>query len=46
MIDHQVSLVQTRYENIPSVLKYAMFGSGKFIGSSRFYSVAYYTISA
>ena len=23
-----VSLVQTRYENIPAVLKYAIFGSG------------------
>ena len=23
-----VSLVQTRYENIPSVLKYAVFGTG------------------
>ncbi|XP_037785337.1 glucose dehydrogenase [FAD, quinone]-like [Penaeus monodon] len=28
LIDQQVSLVQTRYENLPSVLKYAMFGSG------------------
>jgi len=27
-IDKPVSLVQTRYENIPSVLKYIMFGSG------------------
>ena len=27
-IDQPVSLVQTRYENVPSVLKYAMFGSG------------------
>ena len=27
-VDKPVSLVQTRYENIPSVLKYAMFGSG------------------
>ncbi|XP_066960538.1 glucose dehydrogenase [FAD, quinone]-like isoform X2 [Macrobrachium rosenbergii] len=28
LIEDQVSLVQTRYENLPSVLKYAMFGSG------------------
>ena len=28
-INKPVSLVQTRYENIPSILKYAMFGSGK-----------------
>lgn len=28
LIDQKVSLVQTRYENLPSVLKYAMFGSG------------------
>ncbi|KAK4312726.1 hypothetical protein Pmani_015877 [Petrolisthes manimaculis] len=28
LIDRKVSLVQTRYENLPSVLKYAMFGSG------------------
>ncbi|XP_050730069.1 glucose dehydrogenase [FAD, quinone]-like [Eriocheir sinensis] len=28
LIDKKVSLVQTRYENLPSVLKYAMFGSG------------------
>eukprot|EP00092_Neocalanus_flemingeri_P028764 GFUD01031228.1.p1 GENE.GFUD01031228.1~~GFUD01031228.1.p1 ORF type:complete len:650 (+),score=184.87 GFUD01031228.1:243-2192(+) len=27
-VDQPVSLVQTRYENIPSVLKYAVFGSG------------------
>jgi len=27
-VDQPVSLVQTRYENIPSVLKYAIFGSG------------------
>jgi len=27
-INKPVSLVQTRYENIPSVLKYVMFGSG------------------
>jgi glucose dehydrogenase (acceptor) len=27
-VDKPVTLVQTRYENIPSVLKYAMFGSG------------------
>ena len=27
-IDQPVSLVQTRYENIPAVLKYAIFGSG------------------
>ena len=27
-VDQPVTLVQTRYENIPSVLKYAMFGSG------------------
>ncbi len=27
-IDKPVSLVQTRYENIPAVLKYIMFGSG------------------
>ena len=27
-IDQPVSLVQSRYENVPSVLKYAMFGSG------------------
>ena len=27
-MDKPVTLVQTRYENIPSVLKYAMFGSG------------------
>ncbi|XP_076054179.1 glucose dehydrogenase [FAD, quinone]-like [Oratosquilla oratoria] len=28
LINKKVSLVQTRYENLPSVLKYAMFGSG------------------
>ena len=28
-INKPISLVQTRYENIPSILKYAMFGSGK-----------------
>ena len=28
LVDKPVTLVQTRYENIPSVLKYAMFGSG------------------
>jgi len=27
-VEKPVTLVQTRYENIPSVLKYAMFGSG------------------
>ena len=27
-IEQPVSLVQTRYENIPAVLKYAIFGSG------------------
>ena len=27
-ISQPVSLVQTRYENIPAVLKYAIFGSG------------------
>ena len=27
-VGQPVSLVQTRYENIPSVLKYAIFGSG------------------
>ena len=27
-VDKPVTLVQSRYENIPSVLKYAMFGSG------------------
>ena len=27
-VNQPVSLVQTRYENIPSVLKYAIFGSG------------------
>jgi len=27
-IDQPVSLVQTRYENIPSVIKYAVFGTG------------------
>lgn len=27
-LDQPISLVQTRYENIPSVLKYAMFGTG------------------
>ena len=27
-VDKPVTLVQTRYENIPSVLKYAMFGDG------------------
>jgi glucose dehydrogenase (acceptor) len=28
MINQPVSLVQSRYENVPSVLKYAMFGDG------------------
>nr|XP_045607049.1 glucose dehydrogenase [FAD, quinone]-like [Procambarus clarkii] len=28
LINKKISLVQTRYENLPSVLKYAMFGSG------------------
>lgn len=28
LVDKPVTLVQTRYENIPSVLKYAMFGTG------------------
>lgn len=27
-IDKPISLVQNRYENLPSILKYAMFGSG------------------
>jgi len=27
-IDKPVSLVQPRYENVPAVLKYAMFGTG------------------
>jgi choline dehydrogenase-like flavoprotein len=27
-VEKPVTLVQSRYENIPSVLKYAMFGSG------------------
>ncbi|KAK7874200.1 hypothetical protein R5R35_006245 [Gryllus longicercus] len=28
MVNQPVSLVQSRYENVPSVLKYAMFGDG------------------
>nr|CAD7438271.1 unnamed protein product [Timema bartmani] len=28
MINQQVSLVQSRYENVPSVINYAMFGDG------------------
>ena len=28
LVDKPVTLVQTRYENIPSVLKYSMFGTG------------------
>ncbi|KAF0307053.1 Glucose dehydrogenase [FAD, quinone] [Amphibalanus amphitrite] len=28
LLNKPISLVQTRYENIPSILKYAMFGSG------------------
>lgn len=28
-INQKVSLVQNRYENLPSVLRYAMFGAGK-----------------
>ncbi|XP_071448689.1 glucose dehydrogenase [FAD, quinone]-like [Hetaerina americana] len=28
MVDQPVSLVQSRYENVPAVLKYAMFGDG------------------
>jgi len=27
-VNQDVSLVQQRYENVPSVLKYAMFGDG------------------
>ena len=29
LIDYPISMVQTRFENIPSVLKYAVFGTGK-----------------
>merc|ERR1712020_324738 len=28
LVDKPVTLVKTRYENIPSILKYAMFGTG------------------
>lgn len=28
LIDKEISLVQSRYENVPSVLQYAMFGDG------------------
>lgn len=39
LIDHKVSLVQNRYENMPSVLQYAMFGQGKEeIGYSKTFS--------
>ena len=29
LIDYPISMVQTRFENIPSVLKYAVFGTGQ-----------------
>jgi len=28
MVNKEISLVQSRYENLPSVLRYAMFGDG------------------